>query len=387
MPAPRRLVKRSGDLKRAVIDFALTNRAISRIMQREMHKSLGRRARGGEGEWINFIDYFILQHRLTDGKTVVERFVEQHPQLPEDERAMLLGWREVVEGVFEVRERRGDAITAFNLVDELTYRISSNAGKAAFEPTPPGAFILGRIVPVADEWLVSGSMYSWPADQHEAAHQFAADLGLRRPKLVFRNPEKLKQAFELQRIECQAFRQFFGSDLVIVPGSELQKLADDYWRFRQHEFVLPVGKTAAELAKEQGQKVPELKEKFPEDLLKAETVGIVCDDVEGMYYFRNLGTLAEVFERPELVKRPRYRRAVQDYLRDPDTEPLPLRRLAEQNPEHASQVLREVLKQPDFSWERDGEALLRKYKPRFYEEPPLPSVVPASSAQARAHSR
>ena len=49
------------------------------------------------------------------------------------------------------------------------YRIRSNARRAAFKPPPPGTFILGRIVPVADEWLVSGSMYLWPATEREAA--------------------------------------------------------------------------------------------------------------------------------------------------------------------------------------------------------------------------
>jgi hypothetical protein len=40
---------------------------------------------------------------------------------------MLLGWRDVVEGVFEIRDRAGNAITAVNLIDELTYRIRANA--------------------------------------------------------------------------------------------------------------------------------------------------------------------------------------------------------------------------------------------------------------------
>ena len=41
------------------------------------------------------------------------------------------------------------------------------------------------------------------------------------------------------------------------------------------------------------------------------------------------------------------------------------------------------LKQPEFSWERDGEALLQRLKPRFYEQPPLPSIIPLSRAMAR----
>ena len=57
-------------------------------------------------------DHFILQRRLTDGRTVVDHFVSAHPHLPEADRQMLLGWRDVVEGIFEIRKRKGDTVTA-----------------------------------------------------------------------------------------------------------------------------------------------------------------------------------------------------------------------------------------------------------------------------------
>jgi hypothetical protein len=57
---------------------------------------------------------------------VVERFVASRADLPEHERELLLGWRNVVEGTFEVQCRDGDALVTENLVDELTYRVHSN---------------------------------------------------------------------------------------------------------------------------------------------------------------------------------------------------------------------------------------------------------------------
>lgn len=41
------------------------------------------------------------------------------------------------------------------------------------------------------------------------------------------------------------------------------------------------------------------------------------------------------------------------------------------------------LKQPDFSWERDGEFLLRRYKASYFEQPVLPSVIPIGETLAR----
>ena len=59
---------------------------------------------------------------------MVERFAASRPELPGDERELLLGWRNVVDGIFEVRSLDGDALVTENLIDELTYRMHSNMG-------------------------------------------------------------------------------------------------------------------------------------------------------------------------------------------------------------------------------------------------------------------
>jgi len=45
-------------------------------------------------------------------------------------------------------------------------------------------------------------------------------------------------------------------------------------------------------------------------------------------------------------------------------------------------VFRQVLRRPGFSWERDGEALLRRYKASWFERPVVPSVVPVGAELA-----
>jgi hypothetical protein len=64
--------------------------------------------------------------------------VANRPDLPEHERKLVLGWRDVVEGIFEVHGRDGDAFVTENLVDELTYRVYSNMGPGVFRPLEPG---------------------------------------------------------------------------------------------------------------------------------------------------------------------------------------------------------------------------------------------------------
>jgi hypothetical protein len=84
------------------------------------------------------VDHFILQQPLADGRTVAEVFAAEHPDLTDDDRQVLQGWREVVAGVFEIREQAGDSITATSLGDDRTYQIRANAGPAALAPMRPG---------------------------------------------------------------------------------------------------------------------------------------------------------------------------------------------------------------------------------------------------------
>jgi hypothetical protein len=61
--------------------------------------------------------------------------------------------------------------------------------------------------------------------------------------------------------------------------------------------------------------------------------------------------------------------------------PVVLRRLAEQGPDRAGRVFARLLGKPRFAWQRDGEALLRRYKPGFFDRTPLPGVTPLSGRQ------
>ena len=67
-------------------------------------------------------------------------------------------------------------------------------------------------------------------------YRAAIEITLRRPALAFRNPEKLEQGWELQRKERRSFVEFFGTDLVVAPGSEIEARMQAYMHFRTHEM-------------------------------------------------------------------------------------------------------------------------------------------------------
>lgn len=367
------LVERSSDLKRELVDFAHGSR-FSSTLRKAIRERFGSTVVADEGQLYDFLDSFILQRRLPDGRRVVEHFVAERRGLSDAERQMLLGWMDVVEGVFEIGRRDGPALLAVNLVDEMTYRVRSNMGPSAMDPMRRGYFLVARLVPIGDEWLLSGAQHVLSRADRTKVLQMAARLSLQHPELVFRNPEKLEQAWELQRWERERFIEFFGADLVVLRGSELAERMDAYWEWRARQ-TLSSGESRGS---ERPRNAPRLE--LPDHLFEAGTVGLIYDEAEGLNFLAEFGLVEEAFDDPRLLADRDHRQAVLGYLNADSISPLPFRRLAQRDPEKASRVFQRLLKKPTFSWDRDGEALLRRRKAPFFNRPTLPSVAPAGRA-------
>jgi hypothetical protein len=368
-PVVADMVARSTYLKQELLEFARRPRYAKAL--RAAIGGAGGTSTGG-GDLIAHLDAFVLEHRLPDGRTLVDHFVAAHPDLPEADCAMLLGWRDVVEGLFEVDRRDGDAILLINLIDELVYRVHSNAGTGVFTRMPPGSFVLTRLVPVGDEWLFSGGQSLYPSSARPQIARVAAELAMERPALVFRNPEKLKRGWEIQRNYHEWFVEFFGADLVILPGAQIAERMRGYWRYCARRVGEKAGPKAGASP---GFELP-----LPPGLTERATVGVISDEVDGLNFCADFGVVAEAFADPEIViRQPQpYRRTVQHYLRDDSISALPFLRLAAQDEAKASRLFQLVLKRPSFSWQADGEALMRRRKPASFDRPALPSIIPIS---------
>lgn len=369
------LVERAGELKQDLVDFALSPR-----FDRELSAVIAQAFPGGvvsdEGELSGIFDYFAIQHRLESGGTVVEAFVAAHPELADDEREMLLGWRDVVQGIFEVTGKEGDALVLFGLMDELTYRARSNLGGEAFDALDAGMFVVGRLVPAGAEWMVSANLAVYPASARDELLTAAAQQALRSPEAVFRNPAKLAEARRILAEHRATFVELFGADLVVVPSDEVAGKVEEF-----HRRLAPRGESEA------GRPEP-ARPAIPDVVLAADMVAIHYVEGQGLSFYPDYHLIEEVFADPALVSRRRYRDALSDFLRDPDTPPEPLRRLAERDPAKADQVFTRLLRpKRGFSWEADGEALLRKYKPGYFDGSQFPRTVPLSDLLSDALRR
>ncbi len=174
------LAARSVELKRELLEFSQLSRFDRAFQEATAAAGLGPVVTD-EQRLTMVIDHFLLQFRLRNGRTVVEQFVAARSDLPDAEREMLLGWRDVVEGIFEVQRRDGVALVVENLIDELTYRVRSNTGTAVFRQMPRRSYVVTRLVPVGDEWLISGATSVFPARYHAELHRAAAEQAMRSP--------------------------------------------------------------------------------------------------------------------------------------------------------------------------------------------------------------
>jgi hypothetical protein len=358
------LLARAADLKGELVRFAQGPR-YQRKLRGQVAEAADQHGLLDEGMLISVIDRFALQYRRPDGRTVIEDFIaRRRPPLPDNDRDMLLGWRDVVEGCFEVRRNDGDSVVLHNLIDDLVYTVHSNVGAAAFRGLRRRMFTICRIVPLhpsSEAWLVSGHLAVFERSAGHELARIAADQVMTRPELLERNPELLRRAWEVQAEHRAEFVATFGSDLVVLPPREADAALRRHFRRVQE-------KAAAATTDDPG---PGL----PDDLLDADTVAIVFDDVEGLTFYRDFGRIDMLFADPHPNPDRDDLARLREYLGDDSVSPLAIRRLVQRHPHNADAVFRALLRKPGFSWARDGEALLRQGKKSYFACEPRPSTT------------
>ncbi|MEU7764130.1 hypothetical protein AB0B25_03260 [Nocardia sp. NPDC049190] len=364
------LLERCGELKGQLVDFATSARFDVALRERIFDEFPD----GVVDDELTFgtvLDGFVHGHRLVSGTSLIESFVDSWPDLSDRDRAIVLSWQDSVQGTFEIMEMAGDdGFVAFNHIDELTYRVRSNMGADGISGLSPGVIVVGRIVPVSDFWVISGPLARFSADQADAVLASVPQMQASNPKAVFRNPDKLAQGRRMQAEQRDDFIAVHGTDTVVVPGSRVREvLMAAYQHTYQRNGSVDGPWTEPDLD-------------LPYWWTEAESIGLIYDEFDGLGVYVDYALLVELFGNPTLLARRRYRETLSEYLRNVDIGPVPIARLAAENPDNASRLFARLLKKPRFSWDRDGAAMLRRHKKDWYDNPPLPTVVPVDSRVA-----
>jgi hypothetical protein len=207
-----------------------------------------------------------------------------------------------------------------NLVDDLEYRAYSNTAPAAFRPLPKHGFVYARLVPIrpgSDAWLVSGSMRAYRKSDAGRTAQVALELATRLPELVYRNPEKIEQAWKQMQEGRAAFVEFFGCDELVLPPAEAEERINAFYRHRQEAAL--AGRPARHRPPDiPGVNVPA---KLPPELADADTVGVIYDETDGLNFYNEYGMPRELFADPALASGKRYADVLRGYPPGGDNRP------------------------------------------------------------------
>lgn len=369
-----KLLERAGDLKAELSAFLYSGRYDRKL--RDLAAEVDHHS--GETAELYFgltVEGFMLNTKLRGGDTVLEQFIRSRRDLSAEDRDLLLSWRDNVQGTFEIKARDGeDGLVLFNHVDELTYTARSNMGAEGLVGLNPGMILIQRIVPLGQEWMMSGPGAHFPADQAEQVLAGLPQLMAGHPEAVFRNPAKLAEALVMQEEQRQAFIELYGGDLIVVPGAEVEQTLLAFYRHAYEKAGSQAGPWTD----------PGL-QPLPEEWTHADSVAMIYDELDGLGFYVDYALAQDAFANPDLIVRRPYLQIISSYLREDAISPVPLQRLAAADPAKADLLFAKLLKKRGFIWERDGEALLRRYKSDWYDNPPLPRITPVSGPMAERY--
>jgi hypothetical protein len=356
-PEFEELLERYASLKARLIAF-VEERFASEIEDMvEERQVLGRELDRDEHDML--VDDVAHTALDASGRKAIDLFVESEGLGGED-RGIVLGWRDHIVGCLEIDRARWPLFECTNLVDGLGYALVSNVGgQVSGHPFRQGTFVMTRLVPVRNAWMMSGVQSLYGPRDRWVAWGVAADIARNNPELFFRNTENLGLARQILEKQRDRFLARFGAPWVCGSPREVER--------RFQEFLhLDMGMRAENVEEA----------RLPPDLWRARSVGMVCDAIEGIWFLDEFALFLEVLERPRRARRGRHKRVVLGYLHGEGTSPAIFGLVSGVAGGALDEVLAEALGRPGFSWVRDGVRHLEEHNPGFLERPRLPGTLP-----------
>jgi hypothetical protein len=372
---PVSLIHRAIELKQKLVDFG--RQQFAEVYTQILEKIYPNHAELTPDERLAFDIWFVLEHILSDHRTVLSHFIETC----EDGADLVLAeqWHMVIQGIFQVRQILAhNHFELFNLVNDVSYTVASNPNSPlALEK---GEFIAAKILPFQDHHLFVGMIDRLPTRKKNELYTLVAEIQLHNPRMAFiDNKDRIEQAYRIQLDEYQDFVSFFGSDEVILSGTELPEKMREFYHYRY--FQKRSQETGATIARAFQEKYHQLPPSpsfdFLPDLETQTDLGLIYDKTEGMVFLVQYGKFREIFSRSDFKKIKHWRQTIQGYLEDPAVSSLPFKRMAQEFPENTQAVFNALLKRKQFSFDADLPFLMKHYKPMEVMTHLTPAIIPS----------
>jgi len=370
---PVSLINSAYQIKQQLIAYALEHYAdIYQQLESEIYPD-----KASEIESMALQDWFALEYILPNQRTILSHFISDSRL--ENEISIAQQWGIVIHGVFHVRQVLGDNhYELMNLVNDVTYNVAGKSGEdLALEK---GEYILARLIPHQDYHLFSGVIDRLATRKKNEIYELVSEIQLTDPKMAFiDNLDRIEMAYQIQKEEREDFIAFFGSDEILLNGSELEDKMKEFYHYRFFQKKQENGNTIAKTFQDRYHQSPLPPQfDFIENLDQEKDIGVIYDATEGLVLLLKYGQFQEIFRREDFKRIKNFRQLILGYLDDNNISSLPFRRMAKQYPEQSVEVYKAVLKRKYFKLDKDLPKLILRFKPMEQLIHLTPSTIPSS---------
>jgi hypothetical protein len=388
------IFERSTFLKQALVDFVLDAEGdLATALEVYSASQLAQVAQSPAQNLMPYemvIESFLVAGKV-GGKTPLDLFSEQEPQLTDRDRQLLQQWHRSFPGLFAVVEVLPDGLKLMNWLTAKHYQVQA----PPYTKLTSGEIFLSFISPGTDQqWICSKAVLLGKLGKPKLAVAIGNFKQCYGHYLYSDAPELLIEAWRSVERYHQDFVDFFGTDELTLPGYQwAKKLAafQEVLTQRQLEaagidsskalqqFAEEVGLPAEELAAiEQAatnEKTPTKmvapQVELPSALKKAEHVTALSHPRWGQTFLSTYWQIKTLLESPQLS--PHTETLMLQALHDAQMHSQIWHRLAEQYSQSLEQALKVGLSRPDFQLKRDLDSLLQEFNKPL--EPVLPEIA------------
>jgi len=343
-------------------------------------------------EYYNFLDWFAIELRHEDDKTILDHFIEEHKGvLSAGDIDMMDKWRNVFESVFKIKNTLEDGFYAINLLNLKAYILKPTVPIEELAGVEKDIYITARVVPFRDYHVISGAMLQLNFESPNDAISYITDIIIEQPGLYFQdNSEGLEAAFKIQASERELFIDHFGDDIFVAEGSNIKKYFDEF-----HQKSLPMVKkmrdefkrnTRLEARHKPAEAMEDIGHGFEailDEYSGVETVGVIYDQVEGLNFFPDFKEFESVFSgdtcgKEEDISGENQNAIIKSYIENEKISPLPFMRMFERYADNAMLIFSGIFdfNPKGFDYKTDFEKYLFPFKSYFYRTKPVPSLLP-----------
>lgn len=308
---------------------------------------------------------------IYDKRFTPPRIYGESPLAELEETLRLLDEREAVSSYFEVKEKRRDLVLLVDLEDGVEYLAR---GGTALRNLKAGQMVHAALHPGVDAYVFSGAVEVFDPEDAEHGAFMESVKSQYSGRLV-------ERALEIQREMCKACVEYFGSaDPVFESAREAEGALNAFMGWFSLERKTPgKGRTPAQAYIEGHGRLPEMPEmRLPRELLETGDVevGLVFDEVGGMYILPHYGEVKEVF-RGGFREVPDYRGLVRALVTEEGFVPsFLIRKMIEEDPGQAVEVFAATYEKVKTLG--DVFKLFEKHRSDWNKRPG-PSVIPVES--------